>query len=61
MRCDSIGVSSLQGGAASGSLAGLFYDLGVRSGKRKIRLRSEIPRDELAGLDGEECKAKDYY
>ena len=34
---------------------GLFYGLGVRSGKRSDSF-SEIPRDEL---DGEECKAKD--
>ena len=46
--------NNLQRGAASGPLAGLFYGLGVRSGKRDDS-SSEIPRDEL---DGEECKAK---
>ena len=48
-----VGVSSLQGGAASGPLAGLFYGLGVRLGKRSDSF-SEVPRDEL---DGEEYKA----
>ena len=40
---------------ASGPLAGLFYGLGVRSGKRFDSF-CEIPRDEL---DGEDCKAKE--
>ena len=52
-----VGVSSLQGGAVSGALVGLFHGLGVGPAKRKDSF-SEILRDEL---DGADCKAKVFY